>query len=1324
MIKSLRGTNGSFVRIGNPQIQPVTDDDQSDIDLATNPTLGEGLPASQARLAMRAHTVDIDGMREIQDTSVEGLASAMSAEATIIPRMTAKFATVTTGYPKAKKLDEISKASNTFTEVKKFEPYEQLSAVSAERPEIVMVMDYRPLFDNDIGKRTTSKSSAVRRNLTVVGSLADVNMNVRALASDNANKLIKGIGKRSTDMNATFKARRITFKQSVDALRTSSMFLVNLIRKAERLKQQLDLRDESHIVPAHDLALQYVTSQLQSVTSMTSQRILDTARRMLPNKYDISDVFVRLGYSYDNVGAYSSTKLWLQLLAELKMILKSHSLEFIDIDPAAQRNDKSALVLTQDRQKRFVLPALATTFLPSWDSLRGIQPTQITQYVSAVSKSYDKMYESVHFKSDTARIAALLHVVSKEVRLSRALADEDVQRMLQTNYSYSQAINASNLGLFDIVLGFIGANVTNLPQLASKGVASLAHDQPAENLAVMTFESRYIEASNGTLTAGGAYYVDSALQPKAGEFDTARLDELYGKFITQARSLNAANKGLKLIIPSDRDSEEEKSATVADPVSMAEKVLHTFVDKQTGSTMPLVRDDRMSAVFSLASEDVALKSMLFMYTVCRATRTYAQGDLVLNAGQDNTTSTEQLITRITDRLKTLTNTSRATVQQVDTRQASATTNTIDTMSNDVLTHDAIVSALKTGTPLTLAIEDLFMWVVRAVNDTVPNSSQNTKVVINSQTRYTGTSDSAVMLAAFDMIISLVSRISNQKIVGRQSSRTNSQVSVISYSVLRTTNNHIETMRDVVGRIEKELALTQQVVYCVVHTLSQLASGIQSFSNYLKADSTKTTLKEIMKVVNDPTLMRLLMTEQQALLLASTVDDLYQKATASGVISTSGDVDKNGKFDDDDTDQILDDSVITPKLREALYATFGSSELSQRKDVNKKIIAVGLPQGFAGKIKQKVTASKIKRTTFNDRQSDIVKVVVYRVDMRHADIVYRPQKFMFEMSRFAVRNDEKFLELGEDPTLSDVISSIPTRDMMAGSDSDITYFSREGGFRLAQVKPSLSEPSYEFLSEPQKAELIRNHVMSYMLEVYVNLLTGISVAEHHFDMMPSLRMVEETFTQNLMKSSVLSISDNVKNSFNTQSGVMFAPQGKSRVVGENTFNTVNLNDKDNQRSNISKASFKSAGGKAALSNLHNTKVIAGIVNSVTPLSDPLRISKRLLTPKKFDRVFNLIVDPDEFEIDYEKTVRTKHGQKALERLIRSGDVQTLTGDDVRMSSVRLGGVGTASSGNRPGLIQGRSKANTIFKFRDRDKTAGDLSFDKYFVAIETMDEDEE
>jgi hypothetical protein len=102
----------------------------------------------------------------------------------------------------------------------------------------------------------------------------------------------------------------------------------------------------------------------------------------------------------------------------------------------------------------------------------------------------------------------------------------------------------------------------------------------------------------------------------------------------------------------------------------------------------------------------------------------------------------------------------------------------------------------------------------------------------------------------------------------------------------------------------------------------------------------------------------------------------------------------------------------------------------------------------------------------------------------------------------------------------------------------------------------------------------------------------------------------------------------------------------------------------------------------------------IANDLTNVSDPLAVSRAVLVPKRFDRVFNVVVDPDEFDVDESSTVKTEFGKRALEVLRARGDVVV---------------VAKQSGGPAPVLER--------LRLRERDRSAGDMAFERYFVTIE-------
>ncbi len=140
-----------------------------------------------------------------------------------------------------------------------------------------------------------------------------------------------------------------------------------------------------------------------------------------------------------------------------------------------------------------------------------------------------------------------------------------------------------------------------------------------------------------------------------------------------------------------------------------------------------------------------------------------------------------------------------------------------------------------------------------------------------------------------------------------------------------------------------------------------------------------------------------------------------------------------------------------------------------------------------------------------------------------------------------------------------------------------------------------------------------------------------------------------------------------------------------------------------------------------------RTVSRLGNTLTPLTGADAYNYRILCPKQFDRVFNLIIDARDFEIDVKRTLHTPYGRQALDLMIRHGEVVPADSSNyLRQSGYDKWQVLVTEAvleGRRP--PQGRAAPNVNnFKFRERDKSRGDLITDKYFVTIETLEESDD
>jgi hypothetical protein len=278
------------------------------------------------------------------------------------------------------------------------------------------------------------------------------------------------------------------------------------------------------------------------------------------------------------------------------------------------------------------------------------------------------------------------------------------------------------------------------------------------------------------------------------------------------------------------------------------------------------------------------------------------------------------------------------------------------------------------------------------------------------------------------------------------------------------------------------------------------------------------------------------------------------------------------------------------------------------------------------------------------------------------------------------------------------------------------------------------------------------------------MTGLSVAEHSFDLVEIEKFVGESFLDTLVGLQIAQANKIEKEKAENTKTQISLPMTKE---GKFFSGVMNRKPSANNRSTASSKNIKVApnskkpsdfsyavanDGKKKTKNVVTTHVALGQVNKpktsvvdlsqqistdeevrkvtdrslpivlqqlrtidefarmVTPLADGLAVSKNILSPKQFDRIFNVIIDPDDFEIDYNETISTPQGQEALNQLIALGDVIQASNNDI--TNQRTSNVKEIDVANR-------STQENIFMFRDRDKTFGDAVFEKYFVVIETV-----
>jgi hypothetical protein len=895
--------------------------------------------------------------------------------------------------------------------------------------------------------------------------------------------------------------------------------------------------------------------------------------------------------------------------------------------------------------------------------------------------------------------------LSKEYRYSSGLSNLDVRRSLSTYYGYN--VNTSgggNLRLFDSIFGQFGNNALDVRQQSQTTLVGVSQVKVDDQTSVMTFEPTPVDL---TVMHGGKYYVDQALDVET-TYDTTRMSQLMSWLSNASRQFNVIVNGLNLL-SSDYVDHYMTNATqfqkiLDDPRALFRTFISTFAINDGSTLQKNVRSDIISSVLSMANDNVRIKSLLFMLVMMQMTRAYNIGNYATSEKkQDNTPVSDELIEMLITEILDQRDVSASVISAMKspTSQSSITYSKLDVNS---LKH-----ALKSST--------LLASISNMINSIMSTFQSNDAFSVNV-TLFSNVQDTTIAMSIFDVITSLFGSLCDRSIVGTHGDKS------VQYIVIGEKKNvdHMTLISEIDQRLAYEVSSTQCAIFCVINALDKLSKSLDSTINYLNSENSIGNLKKIISLFDDKTRIKLLLTEQQIRLFTSTVEDvmsIFQGSSGTLLSDNTG----GSEFDVDNQLKLLDDSEISEKVKRAINTLFSSLNYVERTHSKYKIITVGLDANVIMKLMQESNLRfKQSRT-----QRDIVNVCVYKVDMKNPDIVFQPQKFMFELSRFIVRNDS-FIKDYQTNSEFDVIEQFPTRDStdVMSSGNVVQYLSPSIGERAA-----FDGIEYSFLTNEQKRELYKNHVLSYLLEVYTDVMTGNQTSEKCFDVQEPQTMNSKEFTSSLVNycanylNDVYSVTDDI---MTENSHVFFSPIGAynknlgSNVVNgtnktspqnahENSFGIVGLDSFSALRSNIqgSPITDRPITTQAALSNVsmrdssvpvHMFAIINEYSRMLTPLSDANNFARRIIQPKQFDRIFNVLIDSNAFEIDVTKTESTVHGKQALELLVKSGDV-TATNEMTTSKS----------------LIDDNVQR---MMFRRQNTFEGDLLFDKYVITIEVVE----
>lgn len=1299
-----------------------------------------------------------------------------------------------------------SKNSSNWTRrrpsTRQYDAIEDLSGITRQRPEIIMVTEFHPLFQkervvdyDDYWSAYWWARSYSRSQLTDHGKFADAKFNIDSINRSAIGRIWQRIWRAQRGgeaMRRKLTQQRQNFLIKIRNMRRTANFMLQLLRVIENNKDLFDLRDVRHTAKfSSNNHQEYKTGQItipNDKSQYSRSEFLDFTEKNLPAYNSIARTLEQYGFSRTSVDTkFTSTKIWCQAVNEFKMMMEHHSQGLIDRTSYVNQNDQhpTALPAPWTHTRLGLYESLGTTSIPSVTSITQALPEDLYSIIKNVSTAYWHLGWNYGLNNST-KIAAWLWLFSKEFRFSNGLVKQEVRAALRNGFGYNVS-SVTNDNIFDVIFGERTYAVDQAPATIGRDLYSLAYERPNTSTIVMNFESKYLEGHSGILTPGSEYYIDDVLDnfgdqfrpteptnPEAQksdyQFNTTRLRGFVKRLDETRTNLDAVANGMNFLAhwrDDDRKSEHWERG-IAHPPTFYLWMTSTFVDLKKHKMDMKYSSDTMTALLHLAAGDRNLKSAIFTYLMQRikqrGTSSSARG---AQTGRGDYSLTSQNIDYI------------IYYTRRNVRKAKLYTRYIPLHHNSSLGNNISETSIRylfssRNSPTWQKIEEIFHKIYSAMKD-------RHQVLSGDRTRYSGTLDTVMMMLAFDTLVSIFEKYSDLRVntsqrniayaYSAQRSRSSTSYFLIQRQPINTNDARREYNK-VMSRLFAERARSIRGYIALVSTIDVLRGNMQAMVNYLESQNTRKSVNQLISLTpgfEDPRFLRLLFNQQQMMLVVSNIYDTTQHLRR---FYLSPDMDGDGDSEQDDLFVVLDENVVTPHIRRLFMTTFGDQRFADHKGNNKQILTVGLPLGFVEKFNQLIDTEDSSAKPFRAKQNDIVKLKVYKTDMRHPEIIFKPQEFLFEMSRFPVRVGAAHLKLKPTATFDDVINAVATRDLLQDphTNGDTIYYGDTSdadinteGYRptSAQVKQALSGEDYEFLDEGEKRDILTNTVLSYMLELYIKVMTDLNIHDYKFHMRPEdvTRRISDELVQDMVRTS---LTDAIGSNEGAQLAGRIANQSGGRVVKaqrrrSSRSGKINqrgrLFGRNNWSSQMTRSGIAGSGqaegitkGKTSrrerlrrngqprllqpdtindllsrMSPQQTPRVLADLrsinqlANTYNPLTDPDAAARTYFSPRRYDRVFNIIVDPDDFEIDVDKTLATPYGRAVMEELLRDGEVE-----DLRFGNYRHSRYASLLRRWRQHLIQ-RGQWSPIYSQRHRDKGEGDIIFEKWFVTVETYGE---
>lgn len=427
------------------------------------------------------------------------------------------------------------------------------------------------------------------------------------------------------------------------------------------------------------------------------------------------------------------------------------------------------------------------------------------------------------------------------------------------------------------------------------------------------------------------------------------------------------------------------------------------------------------------------------------------------------------------------------------------------------------------------------------------------------------------------------------------------------------NEAISSLKAEDDLITSQLFIVRNYILSLGNALSDFKTLLQNnfeahvgkLNGLYKRDSSLTDKQRL-------ALINMSFTEEQLRLSSYAMSEIKDRLSASG----SGDVESKlksmpafstlpsgfSKFLPVNETEIISYAMLSPY--------FKSSEFLNIKGNNMKIMSVGIPPKLNRSLRSSLSTAS---DNANGIKKSIIRIKVYKIDRLLPAVVYLPKTYLFEMNRFPTRIISNW-DLASFSGNQTNLLSIPSKLMLP--DSTVLL---QKNFNEAFPDSIYSN----MLTMQEKQQIYKNHSMSFLSEEYLRWFTDCRFDETRYNKFnnldSSLTNIEsqfQNFVDTVKKNSTTDTGQKVHASF------VDPTSGQSYQIPVAIPPTSYISSESGQNQAVAQGQFI----------LPMSDTIKAYFNHETLMSDPDIYKRRISYFKKFDRVFSLLIDPDDFYVD--------------------------------------------------------------------------------------------